>query len=101
MKQNSLKLIKKRLNHLKLKKYIYKMLLLNVLKSNSINITLRYKKFYYLKLSSNLLKLKKICHINGKSKAINKELKISRTSINNILIDNQLNFFKKINNNFN
>lgn len=100
MKQNSLKLIKKRLNLLKIKKLNQRNILFNSLNNSFLNLNIKQRKYYYFKLINNNLKLKKICNINGKSKAVNKELKISRTAINHILIENQLKFFKKINNNF-
>jgi len=100
MKQNSLKIIKKRLNFLKIKKLTRQIILFKTLNNNFLNFNLKQKKYFNLNLINNNLKLKKICNINGKNKSVNKELKISRTSINSLLIENQLKFFKKINNNY-
>ena len=38
--------------------------------------------------------IKKICNFHGKYKSVNKKLKISRTSLNLFLIDNNLFFYK-------
>jgi ribosomal protein S14 len=100
MKQNSIKIIKSRVNLIKLKKKNLYILKSKSFIKNKININLYYREFFFFLLTNKNRKLKKICNKSGKYKSINKELKLSRIEINSILIKNKLGFFKLINNKY-
>ena len=100
MKQNSSKIIKNRLKTIKQKNTFFSFLLK---KSFFFNKHINLERNWLIKtFKLNFLnqKVKKICNKTGKFKSINRKLKLSRTSVNCFLIENLLNFYKKMNINF-
>ncbi len=102
MKQKSVNVLKNKIITLKLKKYHNISYLYNILRKNKNDIK---KKIIFIKVNNskkywNNEKILKICHFRGNFNSVNKKLKLSRTSINNFIIDNTLSFYKKISNNF-
>lgn len=94
MKQNSIKIIKSRISALKLKKFKYDYYYLKSLNNNNIELRLKNLLKNYYNLKTNKDSFKKVCTLNGKYKSINKKLKLSRTSINYFIINNNLFFYK-------
>lgn len=96
MKLNSFKIIKNRLKILKKRNLYFSFFLKKCyFSANSISIKKSYAVWLLNPTNLKTNCFKKICFNNGKSKSVNKKIKISRNSINSFLIDNTISFFNK------